>query len=258
MVCIALQHEANATNGLDAGSELLRLQITTAPNHGSESRLRITAPDTGNSGGTPFSALISNELLATCLIMASDIIPSVHIERDDWQAFVRTRPRPVAPSLIDTNQETQLDSQMLTFINDVSKTTLSVTCSSAERKWLHRTAEYLNMESHSPPGPSNVVKTITIRKLAGCGLPNSMADAIQRVKNSSHNVAKKQAKQQAKQARQARMDSWSTSCQECNAPLGAYNAFYHHGGMGPWCEECIEANEETEGLKWEPKCSFWY
>lgn len=194
--------------------------------------------------------------------MASDVIPSVHIELDDWQAFLRARPRPVARSLIDTNQGNQLDSQLLTFLNDVSTATFSMTCESAERKWLHITAEYLSMESHSASGPSNVVKTITIHKTAGCGLPISMADAMQRVKNSPHNVHKKQAKQQAKQARKARiqaaMDSWSTTCQECNAPLRAYNAFYHHGGMGPWCEACIEDDEDTSGLKWEPKASFWY
>lgn len=188
----------------------------------------------------------------------------MHVELDDWQAFLQARPRPVKKSVIDTNRGNLLDSQMLTFLNDASKATLSTTGNSAERKWLHLTAEYLSMESHSAPGPSDcwVVKTITIHKMAGCGLPISMADAMQRIKNSPHNVAKKQAKQQAKQARQARMqaamDSWSTSCQECGVPLGVYNAFYHHGGMGPWCEACIEANEYTSGLKWEPKASFWY
>lgn len=194
--------------------------------------------------------------------MASDVIPSVHIELDDWQAFLRARPRPVKKSVIDTNQGNQLDSQVLTFLNDPAQATLSFTCKSAERKWLHITAQYLSMESHSEHGRSNAVKTVTIRKTAGCGLPISMADAMQRVKNSPHNVATKQAKQQAKQARQARMqeamDSWSTSCQECDASLGAYNAFYHHGGMGPWCEACIEGDEYISGLKWEPKSSFWH
>ncbi|KAL3137251.1 hypothetical protein ABBQ32_14208 [Trebouxia sp. C0010 RCD-2024] len=193
--------------------------------------------------------------------MANDVVSSMHIEPDDWQAFLRARPRPVKQSVIDTNQGNQLDSQMLTFLNDVSETTLSITGKWAERKWLHITAQYLSMESHSEREPSAPIKTVIIHKTAGCGLPISMADAIQRVKNSPHNVARKQINKQAKQARRARMqqamDSWSTSCQACGAPLGAYNAFYHHGGMGPWCGACIEADEYVSGLKWEPKSSFW-
>lgn len=63
-----------------------------------------------------------------------------------------------------------------------------------------------------------------------------MAEVIQRVKNSLRNVASKQAKQQAKQARQARqqeaMNSWSTSCEECDAPLVAHNAFFTIAARG--------------------------
>ena len=202
----------------------------------------------------------------------SDSTPSVHIEPEQWHAFLQARPRPVKKSEIRSDQGNHLDSQMLVFLNDVSKGVLSLECKRSERKWLHITAEYLSMESHSDHNAqdlsknwwerSNAIKTITIHKTAESGLPVNMAAAIQRVENSPHKAARQQAKRQAKQARKARqqeaMDRWSTECQECSEPLVAYNAFYHHSGMGPWCEACIEADEYISGLKWEPKSAFWH
>ena len=52
------------------------------------------------------------------------------------------------------------------------------------------------------------------------------------------------------------MEDWRTSCEDCDAELDAYAAMYHWSG--PYCEECIEADPEKEGHKWEPKSDFWF
>ena len=57
--------------------------------------------------------------------------------------------------------------------------------------------------------------------------------------------------------RAERMAAWQTSCTECDETLDAYSALYHLSGLGPYCEACIEADPELEGLKWEAKADFW-
>jgi uncharacterized protein with PIN domain len=42
-------------------------------------------------------------------------------------------------------------------------------------------------------------------------------------------------------------------CEDCGKDLNAYEAFYHWSGPGPLCYECIEADEELSGYKWEAK-----
>ncbi|KAG2447857.1 hypothetical protein HYH02_007313 [Chlamydomonas schloesseri] len=61
-----------------------------------------------------------------------------------------------------------------------------------------------------------------------------------------------------RQLRRKKMEEWFASCDECGRDLDVDTAMYHHSGMGPLCEACIEADPELEGLKWEPRCSFWY
>lgn len=50
---------------------------------------------------------------------------------------------------------------------------------------------------------------------------------------------------------------WKTECDECGAELDAWSALYHHSGMGPLCDDCIENDDELAGLKWEAKADFW-
>lgn len=75
---------------------------------------------------------------------------------------------------------------------------------------------------------------------------------------SSAKRQKKKAKKALAKARTtAQMAAWSTRCQDCSCSLDAYGAMYHHSGMGPVCEDCIEANDVYDGLKWEAKADIW-
>jgi hypothetical protein len=40
-------------------------------------------------------------------------------------------------------------------------------------------------------------------------------------------------------------------CDECDCQLNYHTAMYHHSGMGPLCEDCIEDDDYLCGLKWE-------
>ncbi len=197
--------------------------------------------------------------------MASDSTTPVQITPEEWQAFVTARPRPVKKSQHRDDQAQKLDAQLLSFLNDASKATLSLRANSYQRKWLHITVEYLNMASHSDNDVGGVshMKTITITKRANTGLPVNMGEAIKQNTKSreASEQIRKAAKRQAKQAKRAKiqeaMDRWSTDCRECGQHLTAYSALYHHSGAGPLCEECVEGDANLSGLKWEPKCTFW-
>ena len=58
---------------------------------------------------------------------------------------------------------------------------------------------------------------------------------------------------------------WSTTytesgdilCDECETAMDKYvQALYHLSGMDPLCDDCINADAEWQGLKWEPKY-YW-
>ncbi len=197
--------------------------------------------------------------------MASDSTTPVQITPEQWQAFITARPRPVKRSQLRDDQAQKLDTQLLSFLNDASKPTLSLRADCYHRKWLHITVEYLSMASHSDNDVMGVpyMKTITISKTANTGLPVNIGEATEQITKSAEarEQGRKAAKKQAKQAKRARMkeamDQWSTDCTECAEHLTAYGALYHHSGAGPLCEECVEGDAYLSGLKWEPKCTFW-
>ena len=197
--------------------------------------------------------------------MTSDSTTPVQITPEQWQAFIIARPRPVKKSQLRNDQAKELDTQLLSFLNDASKTTLSLRANCYQRKWLHINVEYLSMASHIDNDVMGVPyrKTITISKSANSGLPVSMGEAVERITKSAEarEQVRKAAKGQAKQARRAKiqeaMDRWSTDRRECGQHLTAYSALYHHSGAGPLCKECVEGDANLSGLKWEPKCTFW-
>lgn len=197
--------------------------------------------------------------------MASDSTTPVQITPEQWQAFITARPRPVKKGQLRNDQAQQLDTQLLSFLNDASKASLSLRANSYQRKWLHINVEYLNMASHSDNDVMGVpyMKTITISKTANTGLPVNMGKAVEQITKSAEarEQRRKAAKRQAKQAKRDRMkeamDQWSTDCTECGKHLTAYGALYHHSGEGPLCEECVEGDDYLSGLKWEPKSTFW-
>lgn len=52
-------------------------------------------------------------------------------------------------------------------------------------------------------------------------------------------------------------EQWNTSCEGCGTGLDAWQALYNYHGLGPYCQECIDDDDELEGLKWEYKAEFW-
>lgn len=64
-------------------------------------------------------------------------------------------------------------------------------------------------------------------------------------------------KQIARQKKESEMAKWSTTCDDCGKALNAYTAMFHYSGLGPFCEDCISADDELDGLKWESRESFW-
>jgi len=41
-------------------------------------------------------------------------------------------------------------------------------------------------------------------------------------------------------------------CEECGESEDKVELLYHHSGLGPYCDACIEADDELSAHKWEP------
>lgn len=123
--------------------------------------------------------------------------------------------------------------------------------SSAEKRWVHERACALNVQSYSGDGHGE-------RKDVHLIKDRNWTLAAQMTKDVNKNLRRKINKRRAKASAAKRMEKWRTECYDCGEILGAEEAFYHHSGMGPLCMDCIENDEEYDGLKWECKASFWY
>ena len=189
----------------------------------------------------------------------------VQIMPEQWQEFLKARPRPARSNRISDTKGSKLDSQMLEFLNDNSTTSWSLQAKSEQRLWLHQTAQYLALLSYSEgDGTYNYVKTITLSKTAQTALPDNMEEAVERVRLSSQarrqasKAASKTAKRVKRAEKEAAMDRWSTYCNDCGETLTAWEALYHHSGTGPLCQDCVDSDDYLTGLKWEPKATFWH
>ena len=107
---------------------------------------------------------------------------------------------------------------------------------SLERKWLHMRSESIKLKSRTYKRTKLGLGTLQLSKPSGWTLPTKPLQI-----------------QTPAMKRAARKAAWRTTCNECSCNLDANSALYHYSGMGPLCEECIEADPELDGLKWESR-----
>lgn len=124
-----------------------------------------------------------------------------------------------------------------------------------DRFWLHCRAQQLGLKSASGPDVGNDLgrefahwKNVTLTKPGGWNLPDAP---------HAFEVRSRGPRQSARAYRQSRMADWTTACEECGAELDAWQALYHYSGMGPLCDDCVEADPELSPLKWEAKAEFF-
>ncbi len=55
----------------------------------------------------------------------------------------------------------------------------------------------------------------------------------------------------------SRLHTWREECDACGVMLDAWTAMYHYSGMGPFCNACIDEDNDLSGLEWEAKADFW-
>jgi hypothetical protein len=91
-----------------------------------------------------------------------------------------------------------------------------------------------------------------IERIQAANVPDTVIEAAYQ-----HQFDEKEEKRQRRERRQARMNAWRTNCEECSKELTAHTALYNLHIGGPYCSECVEADEEMEGMKWEAKSEFW-
>ena len=104
-----------------------------------------------------------------------------------------------------------------------------------ERKWLHVRAHQLGISSETPRR-GRAKARLVLKKPPGWRMDWSRPPTKEPVRR-----AKK---------------AWSRECDQCGEELDIWGAMYHHSGMGPLCADCIEADDDLAGLKWEAKADF--
>jgi hypothetical protein len=136
-----------------------------------------------------------------------------------------------------------LDESLFAFAQDVDRQELRLPAlKSVDRFWVHTRAAQLGLAC-STATPGAVVSGMTLTK-------PSTEWRVDWSGVGATPVARPTRRDSA-------MDAWSTDCTECGQDLDAWSALYHHSGMGPLCQDCIDDDDELEGLKWEEKASFW-
>ena len=170
-----------------------------------------------------------------------------------WDYWLVSAPK---LDIVDTNKVggSSLDSWLKDFCLGDETRIITAPISGVQRMWVHKRAAQLGLSSSSNRYKDykshGNIKPMTLVKSADWKMPWEAAHPIPPPPPNSTTVLKA--------ARRAKFDAWRTSCNECGKELDVHTALYHWGGMGPLCDDCIEADPELQGLKWEPKCDFWY
>ena len=165
---------------------------------------------------------------------------------DTWYYWISRNPKPIKRfSKLSKQAKCQLllyDDRFKQFTLDKSSNLRFEKVNSQDRFWIHTRADQLGMFSQSISNKEDkTVKDIIITK------PNSWVFDSKRVV---------QPKSSAHEKKVTVMKSWKTTCDNCSTSLDAYSALYNWRGLGPLCEECIENDDELNGLKWEAKAEF--
>ncbi len=167
--------------------------------------------------------------------------------RASWQQWRSRAPAPF--SLHSTVQHKLDDAVARLVLSPARRSDAMPRGDNLDRKWLHLRAQQLGLTT-TTVDRSGQWGQVYMSKPAG------WVFAADRPVQAAPSQG--QARSRARASRRERMEAWTTECENCGEELDAYTALYHHSGMGPLCEECVNDDEELEGLKWEPKASFWY
>lgn len=131
------------------------------------------------------------------------------------------------------------DDAVFAFICDADAATRAASMDGKERKWMHTRAHQLGISSETSHRGRARTK-LTLKKPHGWVMDWSRLPTMIVVK-SPVRLARK---------------PWSRDCDQCGEELDIWGAMYHHSGMGPLCADCIEADPDLAGLKWEAKADF--
>ena len=181
-------------------------------------------------------------LAVTCkdtLVLARE---RLNKERSTWNDLLLQAGQPFSAS---NEFASKLDDTLCRFVLFDAQTVDLPGLDSVERKWLHLRAGSIGLKSRTHKRKKLGLGTLQLSKPPGWTLPTKPLPPVK-----TPAIA-------LRDARAARKAAWTTTCNECSCNLDADNALYHYSGMGPLCEECIEADPELDGLKWEAKSDFW-
>ncbi|MEW5313293.1 MAG: hypothetical protein WDW38_004874 [Sanguina aurantia] len=124
--------------------------------------------------------------------------------------------------------------------------------------WLDTRAEQLglpltNTSTASEPAGGDATGNTVLSKPPGCTLDMARAAEWRRQKNAVRSARKAEKESR----RQEAMSHWFTSCEKCDADLDAWTAMYCKGSWGPYCQDCIDNDDELSGYSWDPKEEYW-
>ena len=129
-----------------------------------------------------------------------------------------------------------MDSQLRKILHQDTVTLNALTRPS--RRWVYRRCEQLGLVYTSGVNISKKksVKTVTVDKPKDWALPEGPIRVFE-------------ARPRRKRAKKVVQDPPLVECDECGETR---EGLYHWSGLGPLCEECVEADEELSAYKWEP------
>jgi hypothetical protein len=171
-----------------------------------------------------------------------------------WLAWLQAAQAPFRPNRgAEKRRLDEIDSRLGDFCLSDSKTMLFKSSkpgpqellTGVERKWIHERCGQLRLISRSLDNDRSfsTLKPVEVQKPDGWTMawkPQPMQE---------------RGEKRTKPSRSTQMKRWRRSCEECGAELTVDEAMY--SGMGPLCEDCIDDDPELEGMKWEPRSSFW-
>jgi len=126
----------------------------------------------------------------------------------------------------------EIDSKLFHFYDSVDKKIIMHDYSNVERKYIHNRCDQLRLFHHSEN-----VYTPYAGRVVIVSKPNNFNNSI----NNSIGEIKEDPRRKRRKI-------------ECDLCMNEYDRdelFVHWGGLGPYCEECIEDDEELRGHKWE-------
>jgi hypothetical protein len=181
-------------------------------------------------------------LAAACNELSIAAGQRLHAEREAWDRLIERAGKPFAS--LEAGSARLMDDTVARFVFGSERTTCIQRLTAQQRKWLHMRAASTGLQSTTERREGRRgggLASLRLTKPPGWVLPRDPVSVRPKLSSRAELMAR-----------------WCTDCDSCGAKLDAYNAMYHHSGMGPLCEDCIQADPDLEGLKWEAKADFWY